>query len=698
MSDSNSTPSNPLLAPTGIADFPSFRAQHVVPGVQAMLTVAEQQLETLEKEAAPTWSSLVEGIERLGDRIGYVWGLVGHLMSVQNTPELRAAHEEMQGPVIEFSMKMGQSRAIFDKLQTLKASQEWSGLDEGQQRAINALLHEAKLSGVGLDGEPKERFNTLQQEMAELSTQFSNHVMDATKAFRMDLTELADVDGLPNSLLALTAQSHDDENATPEKGPWRISLDYPCLGPFLQHSKRRELREKLYKAQSTRASEGELDNSQVILDLLAKRKETATLLGYGSWAEVSLSSKMAPDVAGAEALMQEVLDVAHPAAEQELEALAAFAREAGAPEADDLMPWDRAFWTERVREARYAFEAEELRPYFPMPRVLDGLFALAGRLFGIEVRNATGELPGWQEDVTYYEIQDSQGVPIASLFLDAYARTEDKRGGAWMNDGLGRSRVHADAAGKPRLPMAYIVCNFTPPVGGKPALLSFGEVETMFHEFGHALQHMLTQVDFGLVAGIENVEWDAVELPSQFMENWCYHEPTLLGMTSHVDSGEPLPKELFDKVVAARTFHSGLQNLRQMHFSLLDLELHHRFDPSGDETLQDVQKRLAKRTAIGNTWDGDRLLCAFSHIFAGGYSAGYYSYKWAEVLSADAFAAFEEAGLDDEQAIADTGRRFAETVLGLGGSRAPMDVFKDFRGREPSTEALLRHSGLVGAK
>jgi oligopeptidase A len=640
----------------------------------------------------------VLGLERLGDRMGFVWGLVGHMMAVRNTPELRAAHETMQPAVIEFSMKLGQSRPIYDKLRSLREGNEWATLSEGQQRSIKSLLHDAETSGVGLDGDAKQRFNQLQQEMADQSTSFANHLMDATKAFTMDLTDKEQVDGLPASLLALAAQSSADENATAEDGPWRITLDFPSAQPFLMHSKRRELRQQLFTANVTRASAGELDNSQIILDLLKNRREAATILGFASWAELSLSNKMAPDVASAEALLEEVRHVAHPAAKLELEELIQAARDAGAPEADSLQPWDRGFWTERVREARFDFEEEQLRPYFPMPRVLDGLFSLIQRLFGVTVEQTTGIQAGWHEDVIYFQLKDGQGAPMASLFLDPFARTEDKRGGAWMNDGLGRTRLFPGEDGSPRLPVAYIVCNFTPPVGGKPAQLSFGEVETLFHEFGHALQHMLTRVEDGMVAGIGNVEWDAVELPSQFMENWCYHEPTLMGMTGHVDTGEPLPKDLFDKVCAARTFHSGNQNLRQLHFGMLDLELHHRFDAAGSETLEDVENRIAANTVIGERFEGDRRLCGFAHIFAGGYSAGYYSYKWAEVLSADAFGAFEEAGLENEQAIQETGRRFAATVLALGGSRAPMDVFKEFRGREPSTEALLRHSGLLVTK
>ena len=695
MSDTSTLPENPLLAPTGVPAYPLFRAEHVQPGVEALLERLEADLAVLETHAPATWEGVVDGLERIGDRVHYVWGLVTHLMSVQNTPELRTAHDAMQSRVIEVTTKLGQSRPVFDKLTELREGAAWAGLTEPQRRAVEALLLDAKLGGVALEGAEKERFNALQQELAELSTRFSNNVLDATKAFQLDLTREDEVAGLPASLRALAAQASEVEGATPEAGPWRITLDFPSFFPFLQHSTRRDLREQVFRAQRQRASSGELDNTELILEILRKRRELAQLLGFATWAERSLASKMAPGIEPVEELLEELRVVAFPAAEKELEELIEFARAAGAPEADDFQPWDRGFWSERMREARFDLRAEELRPYFPFDRVLEGLFDLSRRLFGITVREATGTVDGWNEDVTYYVLEDESGTRIASFFLDAYARSKDKRGGAWMNHALGRTRLFPGESGAPRLPVAIIVCNFTPPLGGKPALLTFDEVETLFHEFGHAIQHMATRVDYGLVAGIENVEWDAVELPSQFMENWCYHEPTLRGLAKHYETGEPLPKADFDKLVAARTFLAGLQTLRQIEFSKTDIELHHRFDPDGDESVLQLQNRIGELTSVGPRFEGDRYLCAFGHIFAGGYSAGYYSYKWAEVLSADAFSAFEEAGLDDEAAIEATGRRFRETVLALGGGREPMEVFKDFRGREPSTAALLRHSGLV---
>jgi oligopeptidase A len=402
---------------------------------------------------------------------------------------------------------------------------------------------------------------------------------------------------------------------------------------------------------------------------------------------------MASSVEAIERLMEELRSASYNKAVEELDDLRAFANVKNAPEADNLMHWDTAFWSERIREERYGLSDEELRPYFPLPQVLDGLFSLAHRLFGVTITSADGEAPVWHPDVRYFQVADNSGEIIAHFYLDPYSRPAEKRGGAWMDECLNRGKFK----GLVRLPVAYLVCNQSPPVDGKPSLMTFRDVETLFHEFGHGLQHMLTTVDFSGAAGINNVEWDAVELPSQFMENWCYHRETLLTLARHYETGEPLPDELYQKIVAARTFMTGNAILRQVRFGWTDIELHYRYRADGDESIWDVSRRIAAKSSILDPLPEDAFLCAFSHIFAGGYAAGYYSYFWAEVLSADAFAAFEETGLTNERALAETGQRFRDTVLALGGSRHPMEVFKSFRGREPSTEALLRHRGLVAA-
>jgi oligopeptidase A len=504
--------------------------------------------------------------------------------------------------------------------------------------------------------------------------------------------------GLPPSLLeqaAAAARRAGHQAATPAEGPWVITLDLPGFVPFMQHSRRRDLREQLYRAYVTRASSGELDNEPLIRRRLELARQKARMLGFQTYAEVSLSRKMAGSVDAAEDLLRQLRDAARPHAEADLAELDALARAAGAAEAGGLRHWDVPFWAERLREARYDLRDEELRPYFPLPRVLEGLFALAERLFDIRVTAADGEAPVWHDDVRFFHLRDAGGRMLASFYLDAYSRPAEKRGGAWMDMLVGRSRACAPAGAAVRLPVCYVNCNQTPPVGDKPSLMNFVEVRTLFHEFGHALQHMLTTVDCGPAAGINNIEWDAVELASQFMENWCYDRGTLTAMAHHYQSGEPLPAATIDRLIEARTFREGTTTLRQVHFGLVDLELYHRYDPAGTQTPRDVEHRVAAETLVMPPLPEDRFLCSFQHIFGGGYAAGYFSYKWSEVLSADAFGAFEEAGLTNEAEVRRLGRRFRDTVLALGGSRHPMEVFREFRGREPSPEALLRHCGLV---
>jgi oligopeptidase A len=682
--------SNPLLARDGLPRFDRITPEHVVPGMRALLVELESDFAAIEQQAAPSWEAVVAPLERLNDRLSLAWGTVGHLMGVRNSDALRAAFEAVQPDVVTFSLRVGQSRPVYRALKQLREGASWTQLDGTQQRIIAALLRDAELSGVGLEGEKQERFNAVQADLAECATHFSNHVLDATKAFSLTLTSRDEVAGLPSSLLQLAAQAArqaGDEAATAEGGPWRITLDAPSYVPFMQHGRRRDLRERLYRAFVTRASSGEVDNTPLIVKILRLRREEASLLGFDSYASLSLASKMAPSVVAVEKMLEELRGASWPAAERDVDELRALAHAAAAPEAGELRPWDVAFWAERLREQRYAYTDEELRPYFPLPRVLDGLFALVRRLFGLTIRAADGEAAVWSPDVRFFRIFDERGAEIAAFFLDPYSRPAEKRGGAWMDECVGR------APG--RRPVAYLVCNQVPPVEGKPSLMTFDEVNTLFHEFGHGLQHMLTSVERPLAAGIRNIEWDAVELPSQFMENWCYHRETLLGLTGHVDTGAPLPEATFRKIEAARTFRAGSDMLRQLYFALTDLALHSAYEPDGPESPFDVQQRIAKRTTTIPPLPEDRFLCGFSHIFGGGYAAGYYSYKWAEVLSADAFAAFEEAGLEDPVALERTRRRFRDTVLSLGGSRHPMEVFEAFRGRAPTTDALLRHNGLL---
>ncbi|BFM39740.1 M3 family metallopeptidase [Synechocystis sp. LKSZ1] len=683
---------SPLLRGQGLPPFSEISIDTIVPAMTELLQSLEQDLSQLEAQLTPTWSGLVEPLTALEERLTWSWGIIGHLMGVQNSPELRQAYEAIQPQVIQFSNRLGQSQALYQGFKALRQSPDWSTLEPAQQRIVESNLREAELAGVGLSGEKRERFNAIQLELGELSTQFSNHLLDATKAFSLTLTTPEEVAGLPPSLLAFaaqTARSQGQETATPEAGPWVITLDYPSYLPFMKYSERRDLREQLYRAFVRRASEGEWDNQPLIEKILALRLEQAQLLGYSTYAELSLSRKMAPSVEAVETLLEELRQASYDAAQQELDQLKAFAN------LEDLKHWDVAFWSERQREALFDLNSEALRPYFPLPQVLTGLFQLAERLFDVTITAADGQAPVWHTDVRYFQVSNSQQEPLAYFYLDPYSRPAEKRGGAWMDICINRAKLQKEGQPMLRLPVAYLVCNQTPPVDDQPSLMTFDEVTTLFHEFGHGIHHMLTQVDYTGAAGINNVEWDAVELPSQFMENWCYDQATLLGMAQHWQTGKPLPETEYQKLLAARNYMTGSAMLRQIHLSLLDLELHHRYRPDGSETIREMRDRLAKTTLILAPLPEDAFLCSFGHIFAGGYAAGYYSYKWAEVLSADAFAAFEEAGLEDESAVQTVGQRFRDTVLALGGSLHPLEIFRRFRGREPQTEALLRHNGLL---
>lgn len=686
---------NPLLATSGLPDFARIEASHVVPAVRATVETALKKLDAIESHLQPTWAGIMSPVEEMERPFTWSWGPVGHLLGVRNSPELRAAYEEINPEVVRYSLRVRQSEPIYKALVTLAQSPEWERLSPAQKRIIQDRIKDAELAGIGLQGDARKRFGEIEERLSVLSTQFMNNCLDEIKAFSLDLTTEEEIAGFTPTLRHLTAQSwnrahpESETKATAEQGPWRITLDFPVYGPFMEHAKRRDLREKLYRAFITLASQGEHNNEPIMRELLRLRKEKAHLLEKNSFAEVSLMRKMAPSVDAIRHMLHELRDTSWGAAQQDLADLKAFKVSSG--DTDEIKPWDVPFWAERLRESRYSFTDEQIRPYFPFERVLEGLFGLIHRLFGVTIEQAKEPVSVWCSDVRFYHVLDESGQKMAAFFLDPYSRPENKRAGAWMDTCLLRQKVGDEL----QLPVAYLVCNQTPPVGERPALMTFREVETLFHEFGHGLQHMLTIIDHPDASGINGVEWDAVELPSQFMENWCYHKPVLMGMTRHYETGAPLPEDLFNKIVAARTYRAGSMMLRQLLFGLTDLELHHDYDPAGSESPFDVQRRISQTCAVIPLIPEDRSLCSFQHIFSGGYAAGYYSYKWAEVLSADAFSAFEEAGLDDEKAIEQVGRRFRNTVLSMGGSRHPMEVFRDFRGREPSPEALLRHMGLT---
>ncbi|MQL83897.1 hypothetical protein Taro_016388 [Colocasia esculenta] len=690
-------PDNPLLQSFAFPPFDAVHAKHVVPGIRELLRRLEGDLVELESKVEPSWPGLVELLERIVDRLQVAWGVINHLKSVKDSAELRAAIEEVQPEKVKFQLRLGQSKPIYNAFKAIQESPNFSALSDACKRIVEAQIKEAVLNGVALEDGKREQFNEIEQELEKLSQKFSENVLDATKKFEKLITDKKEIEGLPPTALGLAAQtavSKGHENATAENGPWVITLDAPCFLPVMQHAKNRSLREEVYRAYVTRASSGDLDNTVIINQILKLRLEKAKLLGYSNYAEVSMEMKMA-SVEKAEELLEKLRDASWDPAVQDMEDLKTFALEKGAEEANDLNHWDITFWSERLREAKYDINEEELRPFFSLPRVMDGLFTLAKTLFEVDIVPVDGLAPVWNEDVRFYCVKDLSGNPVAYFYFDPYSRPSEKRGGAWMDEVFARSRVLAGGGAPVRLPIAHMVCNQTPPVGDKPSLMTFREVETIFHEFGHALQHMLTRQDEGLVAGIRGIEWDAVELPSQFMENWCYQRDTLMSIAKHYETGEPLPEEVYQKLLAAKTFRAGSLSLRQIRFATMDLELHSKYVPGGSETIYDVDQRVSERTQVIPPLLEDRFLCSFSHIFAGGYAAGYYSYKWAEVLSADAFSAFEDAGLDNDKAIKETGRKFRETILALGGGKPPLEVFVEFRGREPSPEALLRHNGLL---
>jgi len=694
-SSADASPS-PLLVGEGLPQFNAITPDQVDRAIPQLLAELGAELDALETslgqrlaspQAEPLhWAELMDPLHHLGERLRWSWGVVSHLNGVCNTPELREAHQRQQGAVVAFGNRAGQSQVIHSALQQLAGQ---SGLDTTQRRILAAELRDMELRGVGLRGAAQEAFNAASQQLAELATTYSNHVLDATNGWSLLLTDEAQLAGLPASLRELLAQAAASEG---QQG-WRLGLDMPRVMPFLKYSARRDLRETVYRAQVARASSGELDNSPLIEQILTLKHQQAQRLGYGTWAQVSLASKMAGSVAEVEQLLEELRAAAYPVATAELDALRAIASRHGAPEAGDLKPWDVAYWAEKLRQESFELDGEALRPWFPLEQVLQGLFGLCQRLFDIRiVATEAGDAPSWHPDVRYFRVLDgASGNPLAAFYLDPYSRPGSKRGGAWMDECLGRG---VSPSGQAVLPVAYLICNQSPPVGQTPSLMTFDEVETLFHEFGHGLQHMLTTVDRPQAAGINNVEWDAVELPSQFMENWCYDRATLMGMARHWQTGEPLPEADYQKLLAARTFMGGSATLRQVHFALTDLRLHSVWTADCGQSPEQLRRELARTTTVLEPIAEDAFLCAFSHIFAGGYAAGYYSYKWAEVLSADAFSAFEEVGLDVEDEVVATGRRFRDTVLSLGGSRAPAEIFEAFRGRQPSSKALIRHSGL----
>ncbi len=694
---SNDT-SNPLLDFSGLPRFDLIRPEHVTPAIEQLIAHAREVVQQLEAPAdTVTWDNFVVPLEEATEQLGRAWGVVNHLNHVMDRPELRAVYNENQPKVTEFWTELGQNEALFGKYKQLHASPEFVNLSPARKRIVENALRDFRLGGAELPDKQKERFAEIQEQQAALSTRFSENVLDATNDFKLLVENEADLAGLPDDAKAAARAAAERDGRGSENPGWQFSLHFPSYYPVLQFADKRELREQIYRANATKASEmgvvfsevEKWDNTGNIAQLLKLRDEEAKLLDFQSFAHVSLEPKMAESPEHVIEFLEDLARRARPYAEKDLEELRAFAKdELGISE---MQAWDVAYASEKLREKRYAFSAQEVKEYFPEHKVVDGLFGVISRLFGVTI--ARDEAPVWHPDVRFYRIEKN-GQLVGQFYLDLYARP-GKGQGAWMDDARGRRLT---TGGIVQTPIAYLTCNFTPPaeVDGKlqPSLFTHDEVTTLFHEFGHGLHHMLTEVDELSVSGISGVEWDAVELPSQFMENFCWEWDVLQGMTAHVKTGEPLPRALYDKMLAAKNFQSGMQTLRQVEFSLIDMHLHYDFDPNSQRSVQELVDEVRSKFAVLVPPSFNRFQHSFGHIFAGGYAAGYYSYKWAEVLSADAYAAFEEAVEAGGDTLDETGKRFHQEILSVGGSRPALESFKAFRGREPKIDALLRHSGM----
>lgn len=672
---------NPLLDFTGLPHYSSIKATDVTPAIDTLLKENVALIATLVASAEiPSWAAFVQPMEDAHERLSRAWGPISHLNSVLNSAELREAYNENLPKITQYYAALSQNLALYEKYKQLKGSQNFYILNHAQKKIIDNEIRDFRLGGAELDNADKPRFMQIQEKLSQLSAKFEENLLDATNAFTVHIEAEVDLSGVPQDVLIAAKELAERDGLA----GWKLTLHAPCYGPVMQYAENRQLRQNLYRAYVTRASEfgpAELDNTDLISEIVNLRQEAAKMLGFDNYTDYSLVSKMAESASQVVIFLEELAQRARPYAERDMQQLHEFARsKLGLVE---LQAWDIAYVSEKLRVAQYSFSDQEVKQYFPEAKVLSGLFKLIHTLYGLEVQPAKAEV--WHGDVKFYSILDANNNLIGQFYLDLYAR-EHKRGGAWMDDARVRRRKNDSI----QTPVAYLVCNFSAPVGDKPALFTHDEVITLFHEFGHGLHHLLTQIEDMGVSGINGVEWDAVELPSQFMENFCWERDVLGHLAEHVDTKLPLPRALYDKMIAAKHFQSGLQMLRQIEFSLFDLRLH-----GGEVTatvtalklLQDVRQRIAVLIPP----EYNRFPNNFSHIFAGGYAAGYYSYKWAEVLSADAYSLFEDNGVLS----ADIGMKFWQEILAVGGSRPAQESFVAFRGREPSMDALLRHNGMA---
>ena len=683
----NESTQNPFLRDTELPDFPALQPQWVEPAFTELLANNRRAIaQLLDNVGEPTWQTLIEPLEELDNRLEKAWAPVGHLNGVTNTPEWRAAYEAVLPQLTEYGTELGQNRRLYEMYQKLANSVEYTRLNDAKRKVIDNALRDFRLSGVALEGAAKQRYGELRKLLADLATKFSNNVLDATQGWVKQVPDVDTLRGVPEAAVQMYRQTAQDRSLD----GYVITLDAPSYLPVMQYAEDRDLRRELYEAYTTRASEqgpnaGRWDNSALMEQILAARHELARLLDFNNYADYSLATKMAENTDEVLDFLNDLAVRSRALAQQDYRELAAFAAQDLA--IADLQAWDVPYASEKLRLARYALSQEELRPYFPAPKVIEGLFTIVGRLFGVQFV-VDNTIATWHADVQVFNVQRDGNI-IARCYLDLYARA-GKRGGAWMDNCRSRRRSRD---GSLQLPVAFLTCNFTPPSAAQPSLLTHSEVTTLFHEFGHGLHHMLTQIDVMPVSGINGVAWDAVELPSQFLENWCWEPDAIPLISGHYQTGEPLPQMLLDKMLAAKNFQSGLFMMRQLEFALFDFKLHRDYNAAQPQPIQQVLDEVRRAVAVYPLPAFNRFQHSFTHIFAGGYAAGYYSYKWAEVLSADAFAAFEEEGIFNR----DTGQRFLHEILERGGAREPMALFVAFRGRKPAVDALLRHCG-IGAK
>ncbi|MBE2899085.1 oligopeptidase A [Pasteurellaceae bacterium 20609_3] len=675
--------SNPLLQFDGLPPFSHIKPEHVVPAIKQCIQDCRDTVERVLAQPHFTFDNLYQPLAEVSDRLGRAWSPVGHLNAVKNSPELREAYQACLPLLSEYSTWAGQHQGLYQAYKSLKEGEEYAKLDIAAQKAIDDILLDFTLSGIGLEKDKQQRYGEIVARLSELSSQFSNNVLDATMGWDIIITDETELKGLPESAL----QAAREAAKAVEKDGWRFTLEIPSYLPVMTYCENRTLRETLYRAYTTRASDqgpnaGRWDNSAIIEEILQLRYELAQLLGFATYADYSLATKMAENPDQVMDFLNDLAKRAKPQGEKERAELEQFCRDHFGVTA--LSPWDVAFYSEKQKQHLFAINDEELRPYFPEDRVLSGLFEVVKRIYGVKVTERQG-VDVWHENVRFFDILDADGELRGSFYLDLYARA-NKRGGAWMDDCIGRKRVN----GQLQKPVAYLTCNFNKPIGDKPAMFTHDEVTTLFHEFGHGLHHMLTLIDVSGVAGINGVPWDAVELPSQFMENWCWEKDALDFISGHYETGEPLPADKLAQLLKAKNYQAAMFVLRQLEFGLFDFTLHYRFDPSQGAQVQETLSAVRNQVAVFKPLDWTRPAHAFSHIFAGGYAAGYYSYLWAEVLSADAFSLFEEQGIFNPE----TGKAFLDNILSRGGSEEPMVLFKRFRGREPKLDALLRHKGI----